>query len=170
MSANFLSSLLSFVKKIFDIEGIASIIGVEPKYIYIGAAIIVLLAIFSCVKRAARVGVTLFIIGFLIVFAGPFLQKTLLTNNGIEYHDKKLTMTVDGKEQTFDLSLIKSYSANEDGENTIITIDFKDDTQKTITVPTKVANIAVKIFKVGGKIVEAGGNAARQMEAEPSGG
>ena len=156
---------ISKIIKFFDLQGIASILGIDVKYVYIGVAVMIIMAILMCIRRATKIGVTLFIIGFLIVAIGPTLNG-FLESNGVSYHNKQLTIANGSETVNIDLSLIRSYEAEEVGENTKITVFFKDDSKQEFTVPRITAVIVKRIIKVGGKVVEAGENAANSIASK----
>ena len=163
---DFINKIFDFVKSVFDVDGVSAILGVPAEYIYIGAAIVVIGALIALIKKASKIGVTLFVLGFLLVAVGPTV-KGFLASNGVEFNNKVLTIeTTSGKKETVDLTVVKSYETKEEGENTLITVYFKSAEPQTFTVPTSVAKWSVKIMKVAGKIVEAGGNAANKLGDE----
>lgn len=151
--------------KFFDLQGMASMLGIDVKYVYIGIAAMIIMAILMCLKRATKIGVTLFIIGFLVVAIGPALNG-FLESNGISYHDKQITVVNGDETINVDLSLIRAYETKEEGDNTKVTVFFKDDSKQEFKVPKITATIVTRIIKIGGKVVEAGGNAANEMASK----
>ncbi len=108
--------------------------GLDVKYLYAAVAIIVIAAVIALIKKAIKVGLVVLVIALAITYGGMVI-KDFQQKYNIDVNGTVISMTMEGKDYTFDYKAVKQIDAQDLGTGNV-KLDIETITGRMfITVP-----------------------------------
>lgn len=135
-------------------EAIGGILmGIDPQAIWIAAGIVGVLGLLAILKKAIKLGIMVLVIALAITYGGSVINNVRDTYQ-IEVEGSYISMVVNEKEYSIDLSDIKSVTVVNIGDGGVeLDIVSGDNTKMNITVPKALFNMLKPIIEKQGVLV-----------------